>query len=127
MPATLDPPKSLEGVRYFVLRYARDTEKYELLLPDRAESFIIGDAFATRRYFERIKMEYIGGRAIDSATAFGASQAIPGENRAFGLDLLKVNLDAGIIKSDQELDNERLLGIDDGADPYDATLVVGRD
>ncbi|OPZ66132.1 MAG: hypothetical protein BWY85_00068 [Firmicutes bacterium ADurb.Bin506] len=110
MPAQLAPPDKLDHLRYFVVRLDRDTQRYELIEPGKAQTYDLGDAFAARRYLEAAAGEYLGGRALDSATAFGASQAIPKERRAFGLDLTKVNLDAGIIRADRDLDAERLLG-----------------
>lgn len=120
MPAKLVPPDSLIGLKYFLVRFDRGTGRYELIEPGRAQTYDIGDAFAARRYLEKAAGEYLGGRVLDSATAFGAAQAIPKERRAFGLDLLKVNLDAGIIKSDRQLEMERLLG--DDATPYEEII-----
>lgn len=110
MPAKLAPPERLDTMRYFVVRRDRETGRFELIEPNRAQTYDLGDVFETRKYLERAAGEYLGGRALDSCVAFGASQTIPAENRAFGLDLTKVNLDAGIVRQDRELDNERLLG-----------------
>lgn len=110
MPALLAPPDCLDHLRYFIVRLDRETGRYELIEPGRAQTYDLGDVFAARKYLEKAAGEYLGGRALDSATAFGASQAIPKERRAFGLDLCKVNLDAGIIKADRLLDEERLFG-----------------
>jgi len=110
MPAKLAPPSSLGHLRYFVIRRDRETGRFELIEPNKAQTYDLGDVFETRRYLEKAAGEYLGGRALDSCVAFGASQAIPAENRAFGLDLCKVNLDAGIVKLDRDLDTERLLG-----------------
>lgn len=113
MPALLAPPERLNHLRYFLVRYDRESGKYELIEPGRAQTYDIGDAFAARAYLERVAGEYLGGRVLDSATAFGAAQAIPKERRAFGLDLLKVNLDAGIMRADRVLEHERLFGSND--------------
>jgi hypothetical protein len=93
-----------------VLRYDRDAEEYELLVPGCQDSYLLGDAFAARRYFWALDMEYLGGRAIDSAYAFGASQAIPAENRAFGLDITKVRIDPIVFEEAQEDEMSRALG-----------------
>ncbi len=112
MPAQLAPPDRLDHLRYFLVRLDRDTRRYELIEPGRAQTYDLGDVFAARRYLEKAAGEYLGGRALDSATAFGVAQAIPRERRAFGLDLLKVDLEAGLLKADRDLDNERLFGPD---------------
>lgn len=110
MPQCLRPPSSLKELDFFVLRYNRDTEEYELLIPSR-ESYLLGDAFATRRYFRAMDMEHLGGRAMDSALAFGASQAIPAEKRAYGLDLCKIDLDPEVTEENREDERRRELGI----------------
>jgi hypothetical protein len=112
MPAQLAPPEKLSHLRYFVVRRDRETERYELIEPGKAQTYDLGDVFQARQYLEKAAGEYLGGRALDSATAFGASQAIPKERRAFGLDLTKVNLDAGIVRADRDLEAERLFGED---------------
>lgn len=106
MPAALELPDSLDHLKYFIVRYDRATEVYELIEPNRAQTYIIGNAFVSRAYFDRIGLSYLGGRALDSALAFGASQAIIKERRAFGLDLCKVDLDAGIIRK-VDIDEDR--------------------
>jgi len=111
MPATLAPPERLDHFRYFVVRYLRHTGRFELIEPDRAATYDIGDVFAARKYLERAAGEYLGGRALDSAYSFGASQAIPKERRAFGLDLLRIDLDAGRTHKRAAIsDAERMLG-----------------
>ena len=112
MPALLAPPDRLDHLRYFVVRLDREMRRYELIEPGKAQTYDLGDVFSARSYLEKAAGAYLGGRVLDSATAFGAAQAIPKERRAFGLDLCKVNLDAGIIKADRDLDAERLLGED---------------
>lgn len=106
MPAKLRLPDSLDHLKYFIVRYDRETEEFELIEPNRTQTYVLGDAFATRAYFDRIGLEYLGGRAMDSALAFGASQAIVKERRAFGLDLCKVDLDAGLIRK-VDIDEDR--------------------
>ena len=106
MPSSIRLPESLDHLKYFIVRYDREAEEYELIEPSRAQTYMLGDAFETRAYFTRIGLEYLGGRAMDSALAFGASQAIVHERRAFGLDLCKVDLDAGIIRK-VDIDEDR--------------------
>jgi hypothetical protein len=110
MPRNLRPPSNLKECEYFVLRYDRDTEEYELLVPGCQDSYVLGDAFAARRYFWALDMEYLGGRAMDSALAFGASQAIPSEARAFGLDITKVCIDPVVFEEAKEDELRRALG-----------------
>ena len=118
MPAILAPPKSLSHLPYVVVRYDRELGVYELIEPNRAHTYILGNAFQSRQYLERTLGEYLGGRALDSALAFGASQALIGKNRAFGLDLCKVDLNAGIIRKDDDdgMLASRLLGDDPDSD-----------
>ena len=123
MPSELAPPVSLNHLAYFVVRYRREERKYELLEPHSASSYDLGDAIKTRAYFERIGMEYLGGRAMDSALAFGASQAWVQDRRAYGLDLCKVDLDAGLVRAD-DLDNDRRL-LDGEDDDEDVPFVSG--
>ena len=115
MTATLAPPRSLRDCPYFVVKLERGPHqhRYTLLEPERAQSFDLGDAFKARAYLERAAGEYLGGRALDSATAFGASQAIPSKNVAYGLDLCRINLDSHTFNADQSLTAERLFGEDD--------------
>lgn len=96
MPALLELPVSLSHLPYFILRYYRDSGQYELVEPNKTNTYNIGDAFATRAYFTRIGLEYLGGRAMDAALAFGASQASIKGNRAWGLDMCKVNENFGL-------------------------------
>lgn len=117
MPRILSPPRSLEGLDYFILRYHRSDTldgMYELLLPGNADTYLIGNAFVARAYLERALGEHLGGRALDSATAFGASQCLIKERRAYGLDLTKLKLDPLVYAADKQLTVDRLLGeIDD--------------
>lgn len=106
MPAVLAPPNSLNHLRYFIVRCFRGIDRYELMEPGKAQSYILGNAVETREYFKRIGLEYLGGRAMDSAFAFGASQALVKENRAWGLDLCRMDLDRGIML-DRDIDEDR--------------------
>lgn len=106
MPATLAPPNSLNHLRYFVVRCHRELDRFELIEPGKAQSYILGNAVETRAYFTRIGLEYLGGRAMDSAFAFGASQALVAENRAWGLDLCRMDIDRGIMR-DRDIDEDR--------------------
>ncbi len=121
MPAEVDLPTSLAHLPYFILRYHREVGTYELIEPHKTNSYMIGDAVKTRGYFWSLNMEHLGGRAMDSALAFGTSQALIKEGRAFGLDLCKVDLDAGIVRKD-ELDDNRWL---DGEVEEDAEFISG--
>lgn len=114
MPARLQLPESLSHLPYFVVRFHRDTGRYEVLEPHSANSYDLGDARTARAYFNRIGLEHLGGRALDSALAFGASQAWLKTNLAYGLDLCKVDLDAGISRpEDSDIDRRLLDGEDD--------------
>jgi hypothetical protein len=125
MPSVLEPPKSLDHFRYFILRYHRETGRYEMLEPRSASSFDLGDAFSARDYFSRVGQEYLGGRAMDSALAFGASQAWLADQRAYGLDLCKVDLDAGIIRNeDVDRDRRMLDGFDEDKEFISGALYV---
>jgi hypothetical protein len=104
VPAKLEPPKSLAHLAYFVLRFERNTKRFELIEPQKTNSYDIGGDMAAQAYFDSIGMEYLGGRAMNAARNFGASQALIKENRAFGLDLCQINLDAGIIQKQHEID-----------------------
>jgi hypothetical protein len=123
VPSELAPPSSLRHLPYFLVRYRREERKYELLEPHSTSSYDLGDAVKTRAYFLRVDMEYLGGRAMDSALAFGASQAWVKDQRAYGLDLCKVDLDAGLVRTD-DLDNDRRL-LDGEDDDDDVPFVSG--
>lgn len=112
MPALLELPTSLDHLPYFVLRYDRATQAYELIEPNKTNTYAMGDAFKTRAYFERIGLAYLGGRAMDAALAFGASQALIGPNRAFGLDLCQIDLDAGLVRRIDADEDRRMVGDD---------------
>ncbi len=118
MPNEVAIPTSLAYLKYFVLRYHRDQDEYELIEPNRTHTWIIGNAEKTRQYFWSIGMEYLGGRAMDSALAFGASQAIIKDQRAFGLDLCKVDVDAGITRPFELNGDDELTAGVDGADDF---------
>lgn len=120
MPGKLDPPQSLDDQQYFVLQFHRGTERYTLVIRSTAASYDLGTAVAARQYFTRIGMEYLGGRAMDSAFSFGASQALVREGRAFGLDTTKTDL--AIHRLDQQLTRDRLLGTPD--DDEDEVLLL---
>lgn len=84
------------------MRYERLNGHYELIEPQRANSYDLGDQWAAQAYFERVGMEYLGQRAMNSARNFGASQALIKDQRAFGLDLCKVNLDDSVLRKELE-------------------------
>lgn len=114
MPAILAPPKNLTHLEYVIVRRDRETGRYELIEPQRAGTYDLGNVFAARQYLERTLGEHLGGRALDSAYAFGASQVLIHKNRAFGLDLCKVDLNAGIVRKDDDgMLASKLLGDDD--------------
>lgn len=119
MPSRLSPPRSLNHLPYFILRYRRSEQKYELLEPHSSFSYDLGNAFQTREYFRVIGLEHLGGRAMDSALAFGASQAwLKGEyaGLAYGLDLCKTDLDHGIVRQEDVDDQRRLLDDEEDED-----------
>jgi hypothetical protein len=122
VPANLDPPRDLSHLKYFIVQYSRETEEYTLAEPQMAQTYRLGHARKAFAHFCRMGMEYLGGRAMDSALAFGASQALVKENRAFGLDLCKVDLHAGILRK-VDIDEDRRL-IDDDENP-DACFISG--
>jgi hypothetical protein len=106
------PPSSLSGLRWFAVRYDRETGVFTLAIPTMRETYVLGGAEATRRYFDLVGLSYLGGRAMDSAREFGASQALVRENRAWGLDLTvpKNGLDDLTPALSARSDYERLLG-----------------
>ncbi len=113
MPAQVELPTNLDHLRYFILRYSRDTQRFEMIEPNKANTYDLGDAFKTRAYFWGLGLEHLGGRAMDAAVAFGASQALLKEGRAYGLDLCKQDLDAGILRSEDADENRRAFSDDD--------------
>ncbi len=118
MPVQLAPPSRLDHLTYFLVRYHRESQKYELLEPHSTNSFELGDARTARKYFEDMGLEYLGGRALDSALAFGMSQAWIKAQRAYGLDLCKTNVEAGR-SGERDIDEERrLLDGEDGDDDF---------
>lgn len=110
MPSILDPPKRLDDLAYFVVRYRRESKTFEIVTPVKGESYDLGNDEQAWRYFIRVGQEKLGNRAMDAARAFGASKAIVGEGRAFGLDLTKVDIDPGTKEADRRLTLHRLLG-----------------
>ena len=56
---------------------------------------------------------------MDAALAFGASQALVSEKRAWGLDLCRIDLDRGVVR-DRDIDQDR--GMDD--DYEDEVIVI---
>ena len=121
MPAHLQPPKSLAHLTYFVVRCYRPELRYELLEPGRAQSYVLGSAKEAHEYFKKIGLAALGSRAMDAALAFGASQALIGEQRAWGLDLCRIDLDRGIIR-DRDVDEDR--GVDVPEEDYDSDVIV---
>ncbi len=119
MARRLEPPSHLSDQTYFVVRYDRELEVFELCLPRTDQTYSLGDAAQTRDYFKRIGLEHLGGRALDAAHSFGASQALMREGRAFGLDLTDPRIDKNGARRDLLHDHERLLGADE-----DEVLVI---
>jgi hypothetical protein len=52
---------------------------------------------------------------MDAALAFGASQALIKENRAWGLDLCRIDLDRGVVR-DRDIDEDRGFTPDEDGD-----------
>lgn len=128
MARTLQLPARLTDERYFVVRYDRELDEYELCLPNRDESHSLGEAAKARAYFAQIGMERLGGRAMDAALAFGASQAVVAEGRAWGLDLTDPRMAAvagkSLAKSAREESYKRLLGREDDDEERGEEIVV---
>lgn len=121
MSSLLKPPSSLEHLTYFVVRFYRAEKRYELMEPGRATSYVLGSYTEAMKYFRDIGREYLGQRAIDAATSFGASQALLTENRAWGLDLCRIDLDRAVVL-DRDRDENRRIDIDD--DDSDGIIVI---
>ncbi len=119
MARTLQPPPSLSNLRWFMVRYERESGMYQLAVPSTRETFSLGSDIETRKYFTRIGLEYLGGRAMDSARAFGASQALVQEQRAWGLDLTDPKIDPVVGALDHLLTARRQFG-----DPDDDETMV---
>ena len=111
MSSTVQAPRSLSDLRYFVLRYERESGKYELCLPDTAATHILGGEDKTQAYFWSVGLEALGHRAMDVARSFGTALANILENRAFAPDLCEI--DDVMRRRDQELTCRRLLGDED--------------
>jgi hypothetical protein len=115
VPALLSPPKSLSHLTYFVVRCYRFEGRYELLEPGRAQSYVLGSAQQSWDYFKSVGLQELGARAMDAALAFGASQALIKENRAWGLDLCRIDLDRGVVR-DRDIDEDRGFTPDEDGD-----------
>lgn len=124
MARTRQNPASLDGLKYFVVRYHREAKAYELCLPSTADTFMLGREADAAAYFRERGIPALGERAMAAAQSFGASQALIEENRAFALDLTKL-VGSEEHRADQRLDRERLFGEDDDGDVY--SLKTGKD
>lgn len=116
MGKDLKAPTSLGDQLYFVLRYDRELEEYELALPKTDSTYMLGGADKARAYFKGVSQEYLGERAISAAFSFGAAQALIRQQRAFGLDLTDPALDKRGAHRDAVHLNERLLGAENDDD-----------
>ena len=119
MGQALKAPSSLDGLRYFVVRYAREAETYEICLPNNGATYLLGKYDAAVAYFSAMGKRAMGERAMSAANSFGASQALIEENRAWGLDLTQLtgkrarlfgaeDDDDAVVLSDCKNDDERI-------------------
>lgn len=124
MPAVVNLPETLTQFRYFLVRYHRETRKYDLIEPNRANTYDLGTVENAVAYFKRIGLEDLGVRAIDAATAFTMSQASIARNKAFGLDVCRIDPDT-LAERPRELDNDRRLLPEDGDDEDSTVFISG--
>lgn len=124
MSHTLRPPSRLDDQRYFVLRYDRELDTFELVIPTTAASFRLGDSHRTERYFWSIGMEKLGCRALDAARSFGVAMAIVKEERAFALDLTRREGGSRAMQLAQRRDDLRRALGDEWADDNDDGILA---
>lgn len=117
MTTVLDPPRSLAHLKYIVVRYHRSVDQYEMFEPSKTQSYNLGDLRSARKYFDSIGLSQLGVRATDAAFSFGASQAIIKEQRAYGLDLCRLNLDTFTVYQKDIDENRRMLDEAEDAEP----------
>lgn len=106
-------PSHLRHIDYFVLRFDRDSRRYEFIEPNRAQSFDIGTSNEAEAFFNKVGYPTLGLKAMNSARCFGAAKADLRTHRAFGLDLLRIDIDNGIVRYEDSDENRRGLDEDD--------------
>jgi hypothetical protein len=117
-------PDSISQHQYIVVRYSRDTLRYEMLEPNRVNSYDLGVFVEAYAWFEKLGMMKFGERCLSASKNFGAAMGIMKDRRVFGLDVCQVD-PTRLTRYREDIDENRGMPDDSDDDDDMITFISG--